>query len=136
MNARGIYTVKKWDEKAYDEMSQDARLSKASVEYQIKGEMEGKAIVEYLMFYSHFASDDQHNSAAIYTGLIRFDGSLKGRQGSFVLHDDGTFNAGTASSVLQVLPGSGTGDLQGITGTGNYRADKDGYLIELNYELP
>ena len=135
MKVHGSYTVKKWDENSYDQISPNTKLTKASVEYQITGEIEGKALVEYLMFYSHFDLNDQHNSSAVYTGFIRFDGRLNGKSGGFVLDDHGTFNTGTASSRLQIVTGSGTGALQGITGTGKYRADREGYFIELDYDL-
>jgi hypothetical protein len=136
MKAQGTYKVTKWEEKPYDAISANCKLTKASVEYQCSGEIEGKATVEYLMFYSHSDPIDQHNSSAEYVGLIRFQGKLKDKLGSFVLHDHGTFQGGTARSALQVAPGSGTGALQGITGTGKYRADREGYYLELEYDLP
>ncbi len=136
MKVQGSYKVTTWEENPYDYISANSKLSKASVEYQCTGEIEGKAIVEYLMFYSHFDPNDQHNSSAVYVGLIRFHGKIKDKSGSFVLHDRGTFNAGTASSVLEIAIGSGTGALQGITGTGKYRADREGYFLELDYSLP
>lgn len=136
MNAHGNYTVTKWEENSYDQISPNAKLSKASVEYQFTGEIEGKASVEYLMFYSHFDASDPHKSSAAYAGLIRFQGTLKDKSGSFVLHDQGTFNAGTASSDLRIAAGSGTGALQGISGTGKYRANREGYYFELEYDLP
>jgi hypothetical protein len=88
------------------------------------------------MYYSHFDPDDQHNSSAVYVGLIQFQGKIKDKAGSFVLHDNGTFLGGTASSVLKIVTGSGTGALQGITGTGLYRADKNGCYIEMDCILP
>jgi hypothetical protein len=72
----------------------------------------------------------------VYRGLIRFDGKLREKSGSFVLRDHGTFAAGTASSAVEILEGSGTGALQGITGAGNYHADRAGYFFELDYCLP
>jgi hypothetical protein len=136
MKAQGTYKVTKWEEKPYDSISANSKLTKASVEYQCSGEIEGKATVEYLMFYSHSDPIDQHNSSAEYVGLIRFQGKLKDKLGSFVLHDQGAFQGGAAKSALQIIPGSGTGTLQGITGTGKYRADQQGYFLELEYDLP
>ena len=136
MKVHGSYAVKKWDEKPYDEISPNSRLTKASVEYLFSGEIEGKALVEYLMFYKHFDPADQHKSSAEYLGLIRFDGKLDGKPGSFVFDDHGTFDSGTASSALRIVAGSGTGALQGITGTGKYHANREGYSFELDYNLP
>ncbi len=136
MNAHSSYMVKKWEENSYAQISPNSKLTKASVEYQVTGEIDGKALVEYLMFYRHFDPNDQHKSSASYIGLIRFDGKLKDKSGTFVLQDHGTFDAGGASSVLQIIAGSGTGALRGIIGTGKYLANKEGYFLDLDYDLP
>ena len=136
MKVQGNYTVAKWEENSYDQISANAKLTKASVEYRFTGEIEGKASVEYLMFYSHFDPSDPHKSGAVYVGLIRFQGKLKDKSGSFVLNDQGTFKAGTASSDLRIVETSGTGALQGITGTGKYRANEEGYYFQLDYDVP
>ena len=136
MKAKGIYTVKKWNETTYDQISPLMKMTRASVEYAFSGEIVGSASVEYLMFYSHFDEKDQHGSSASYAGLIRFSGTLAGRQGSFVMKDEGTFEGGLAASALQICEGSGTGSLAGIAGTGMYRADKTGFQCEIDYTLP
>ena len=136
MRAEGTYTVKRWEEKTYEQISPEMKMTKASVEYGFSGEIDGKASVEYLMFYSYFDPKDQHNSSASYVGLIRFDGKLAGRSGSFVMRDNGTFEGGAAHSTLQIAEGSGTGALRGINGTGMYRADRQGSRLELDYNLP
>ncbi|HUI31161.1 MAG TPA: DUF3224 domain-containing protein [Candidatus Acidoferrales bacterium] len=135
MKVKGTYTVKKWEESAYREMSPEKKMTKASVEYSFSGEIEGKGLVEYLMFYSHFDAKDQHNAAASYVGLIYFDGTLSGKSGSFVLEDNGAFEGGAAKSTLKIAKGSGTGLLDGIHGNGRYVADQGGYHIELEYNL-
>jgi len=136
MRAEGTYTVKKWEENMCEQISSEMKMTKASVEYGFSGAIDGKASVEYLMFYSHFDPKDQHNSSASYVGLIRFDGKLAGRSGSFVMKDNGAFEGGTANSTLQIAEGSGTGALRGITGTGMYRADRQGARLELDYDVP
>jgi hypothetical protein len=135
MKARGRYTVKKWNETTYDQISPGMKMTRASVEYAFSGEIAGNASVEYLMFYRHFDEKDQHASSASYAGLIRFMGTLEGRQGSFVMKDDGGFEGGTADSVLQICDGSGTGSLAGIRGSGMYRADKNGCQCEIDFTL-
>jgi hypothetical protein len=135
MKAQGTYTVKKWNETTYDQISPLMKMTRASVEYAFTGEIAGSGSVEYLMFYSHFDEKDQHGSSATYAGLIRFTGTLAGREGSFVMQDDGAFEGGTAASALRICKGSGTGSLAGITGTGMYRADKSGYTCEIDYTL-
>ncbi len=134
MKAKGTYTLTKWEESSYRQMAPDKKMTKASVEYSLTGEIEGKAIVEYLMFYSHSDPNDQHNASASIVGLIYFKGSLSGRSGSFVLEDNGTFEGGEAKAVLRIAKGSGTGQLEGIRGVGMYLANRDGYHFELEYD--
>ena len=135
MKVNGSYKVAKWQEAPFDEISPNSRLTRASVEYECSGGIEGKAAVEYLMFYSHFDAKDQHNSSATYVGLIRFEGKINGKRGGMVLRDNGAFQGGTASSELQIAAGSGSGELKGITGKGIYRADRNGCSIELSYDV-
>ncbi len=135
MKAKSTYSVKKWNESAYDEISPGMKMTKASVEYAFTGELEGSAAVEYLMFYSHVDEKDQHGSSAMYTGLIRFIGTVAGKSGSFVMSDNGKFEGGTALSMIRIADGSGTDALRGISGNGSYRADKDGCHVELDYRL-
>ena len=101
----------------------------------MKGEINGLSTVEYLMYYKYYDVNDQHKSSAVYIGLLKFAGSIQGKEGSFVIEDHGTFEKGGASSTLQIITGSGMGELKNIHGTGRYSADKDGALIELDYTL-
>lgn len=135
MKAAATFSVKKWEENTYAQISPTVKMTKASVEYELKGDLDGKAVEECLMFYSHFDEKDQHNSAAEYIGLMRFEGKLNGRTGSFVMKDDGKFEGGSADSTLTILKGSGTGDLKSITGTGMYRASKEGVRFEVEYDV-
>ncbi len=135
MKAKGTYAVKKWEENLYEQISSEMKMTKATVEYEISGQINGKAFVEYLMFYKYFDANDQHKSSAIYIGLIRFIGNVQGKEGSFVIEDHGTFENGAASSTLQIIAGSGMGELEGIKGTGRYSATQDGAQIELDYNL-
>jgi hypothetical protein len=51
------------------------------------------------------------------------------------MSDNGMFEGGTASSVLKIQEGSGTDALARIKGTGAYEANKDGFRIELEYDV-
>src|SRR4029453_9503121 len=114
MKASATYTVKKWEEKPYDDISSEMKMTRASVEYALDGEIKGKAAVQYLMFYSHSDAPDQPKPAAGYVGLVRLDGAVGGKSGSSVMQDPGSFEQGTASSALQIVEHSATGELKGI----------------------
>ena len=135
MKAKSKYTVQKWEERTAQQVSAETKTTKASVEYAFTGDLEGNGIVEYLMFYKKFDEKDPHKATADYVGLIVFQGRVGGKTGSFVLEDVGVFENGTASSRLRILSGSGTGELKQIQGTGNYRANQDGFFLELEYQL-
>ena len=50
--------------------------------------------------------------------LMHVTGILGGRAGTFVLQGQGTYDGTTARGESFVVPGSGTGELTGITGSG------------------
>lgn len=135
MKARATYTVKAWEESTYKEISPEMKMTRASVEYGFNRDLQGTATAEYLMHYTHVDLSDQHNSTASYIGLIRFEGTLGGKAGSVVMKDDGTFAGGSADSRLEIMKGSGSDSLEGIAGTGSYRANRDGLVFELEYEV-
>lgn len=135
MNAKGTCTVAKWDEKDFSELPHEMKITKADIEFTVTGDVEGKAVVQYVMFYSKHNKSDPHNSSAKYVGLMEFSGKISGRTGTFVLEDNGIFKSGNADSELKIIADSGTADLQNIKGHGKYSANKDGFHIELDYTL-
>ncbi len=135
MKASATYTPTKWDEKPYEQSSPPMRMTKASVEFTFKGQFEGLGKTEYVMFYKAYDEKDPHKSSAVYIGLTRLKGTLNGKSGSFVMEDRGIFEGGRASSVLTIVPNSGTEQLKGIAGSGKGSATQKGTQLELNYEL-
>ena len=137
MKATGSFTPTKWDEKTLDQISATKKITKASVvlSFGEEGEIAGNAAVEWLMFYKYADEKDQHNSSATFVGLIRFDGKLNGKSGSFVMEDRGTFDSGALNADLAILGGSGTGELDGITGKAKYNTSSTGITFEIEYEL-
>lgn len=135
MRLYGTYSPTKWDEVTIEVIDDRMKLTKATVEFDFHGDIEGVAKVEYLMFYSSFDDEDMHKSQAQYVGQIRVVGTLKGKLGSFVLNDAGTFVGGVANSELSIIAGSGTGELTGISGVGEYAADQKSCTWEMEVSL-
>jgi len=75
------------------------------------GDIDAEGHVEYLMMY-------RADGSARFVGLERITGSIAGRKGSFVLQRTGVFEGGLAKESYSVIPGSGTGELQGLQGDG------------------
>lgn len=135
MKITGTYTPTKWDEVDDQVIGDGMKRTKASVEFQFAGDVEGLATVEYLMFYTAFNPDDLHKSEAIYVGQINIVGTLQGKVGSFALNDSGTFTGGVAHSRIEIIQGSGTGELASISGDGSYSADQNGCVWDLDVNL-
>jgi hypothetical protein len=109
--ATGSFTVQSWDESTYRELDDGAKLTKASVAFALEGDLAAEATWDAVMCY-------RSDGTAAYTGMQRVVGNLAGATGSFVVQSEGEFAAGEARSRWQVIDGSGTGDLAGLTGTG------------------
>ena len=109
--AKGTFTAAAWDEQTHRELDGDSKLNKASVTQEFTGDFEGSGAWDAVLFC------DQDGRSS-YTGLQHFTGTLGGRSGSFVARADGAFDGTEARSEWTVLPGSGTGDLEGLRGTG------------------
>jgi Protein of unknown function (DUF3224). len=126
-NAR--FAIKTWDEKPYGEGPDLPKLTRASVAKSFTGDLEGEGHVEYLMSY-------RADGSATFVGLERVVGRLGGKTGSFVLQRTGVFEDGTAKETYSVVPGSATGELQGLRGEGRSAV---GHGLEhpftLSYEL-
>src|SRR5712664_1008748 len=111
--AKATFGIKSWDEKTYIEMEGAPKLTRVSATKSYQGDIEGEGKLEYLMMY-------RTASSASFMGLERVTGSIGGRSGSFVLQHSGTFERGVAKVTLSVVPGSGTGDLRGLLGNGEF----------------
>ena len=110
-HAAGTFTVASWDESTYRELDGDAKLTKASVTFAMEGDITGQAAWDAVMCY-------QPDGTAVYTGIQYVEGQVGGVEGSFALRADGEFADGKASSQWQVIEGSGTGGLAGLSGSG------------------
>ena len=108
-NAR--FAIKSWDEKPYSE-ADGLKLTRAAVTKSYTGDIEGDAHLEYLMMY-------RSDKSASFVGIERVVGTLAGKRGSFVLQRTGVFEDGLAKEDYSVVAGSGTGELQGLTGNGH-----------------
>jgi hypothetical protein len=75
--------------------------------------------------------------SAGYVAIERVTGTLQGRTGSFVLQHSATMNRGTPHLLITVVPDSGTGQLEGITGKMTINIAADGkHSYDFEYTLP
>jgi hypothetical protein len=81
------------------------------------------------------SAGDPTRGSAGYVALELVDGSLHGHAGSFAFQQLGVMHAGDQVLDYRVVPGSGTGELAGITGTLTLTIDERGHTYELRYAL-
>ena len=127
LHATGSFEVKNWDEKPYSEIAGQPKLTRADVVYGYHGDFEGEGTIAYLMCYSS-------NNIAYFIGYEQVTGRLGDRSGSFVFQHNGTFEAGAVKDALTIVPGSATGDLSGLRGSGNSGGDGEA-VFTLDYEI-
>jgi hypothetical protein len=114
-HAQAHFTIAAWDEQTWDgRPARDvtgAKLTRAQVRYTYQGVIAGEGTVQYLMAY-------RDDGSANFVGLEQVVGSIAGHAGSFVLQHTGSYDKHTVTENVVVLPGSGTGELQGLRGAG------------------
>jgi hypothetical protein len=128
MHAAGTFDVKLTPQ-AVEEG--DAGLGRMSIDKQFHGDLEGTS--KGFMLAS---AGTVVKGSGGYVAMEKVTGTLKGRTGSFVLQHSGTMTRGTPQLSVTVVPDSGTGELEGITGTLTIKIDQGKHSYELDYTLP
>ncbi|MEU7584038.1 DUF3224 domain-containing protein [Streptomyces sp. NPDC041068] len=113
----GTFTFAHWDEKPVAGADGGARIAHAAVANDYAGAIEAAGTsCEYSIAYTS-------ETVGAFVGHEFIDGTLDGRKGSFVIEQRGSFGAdGVIECSFAVLPGSATGELAGLTGTGSFTA--------------
>jgi hypothetical protein len=114
-HAAGTFQLTSWDENAYEELEGKTKLTRARITQDFTGDLEAKGSWEALMYY-------RADGTATFVGLARLAGRIGTRSGSFVVQTIGDFDGEVARSTWSVVPGSGTGDLEGLRGEGTSAA--------------
>jgi hypothetical protein len=93
------------------------------------GDITGTSTVEMLSV--------QAEGGAGYVALEHFEVQIDGRAGTFALLHCATMEGDRPWATWPIVPGSGTGELAGITGEGQIIIAADGgHTLVLRYELP
>jgi hypothetical protein len=122
--AKGTILHNNWDEKPYHEAA-PLKSTEAKIDIVMHGAIEATGPARYLMQYP--TADTCH-----YSGYLVLEGTLDGKQGHFIIYEIGAWTNGVASSRWEIVQGSGTGELKGLTGKGTYAAEHD---KTVHYEL-
>ena len=75
--------------------------------------------------------------SAGYVAIEKVDGTLHGRHGTFILQHSGTMTRGAPGLTIRVVPDSGTGELEGISGTMSIVIGAGGaHSYDFDYAIP
>ena len=128
MNATAAFTNDRYDEEPYGE-GDEVERSRVHITRTFTGDLEGTATAEILIAKSERGGG--------YTGQDLITGTLDGKFGSFVIQHSGIMGPEGISNSGTIVPGTGSGELAGITGEGTLLADEDGnHTLTLEYALP
>ncbi|HYW13335.1 MAG TPA: DUF3224 domain-containing protein [Longimicrobium sp.] len=105
-------------------------LGRMSLDKVYHGDLEATAAGEML------AAMTPTEGSAGYVAIERVTGTLAGRTGTFMLQHNGLMNRGAPSLVINVVPDSGTGGLEGLAGTMNIVITDGRHTYEFDYTLP
>jgi hypothetical protein len=104
-------------------------LSRLSINKKLSGGLEGSTQGEM------FSGGDPKRGVAGYVAIEVFTGTLAGKHGSFALQHMATMDHGGRKMTVIVVPGSGTGELTGITGTFIIDIENGQHSYDLVYTL-
>ncbi len=110
MHAHGPFDVKINPLDPYNK-DDSAALSRMSIDKQFHGELDATSKGEML------ATMDTATQSGGYVAIERVTGTLAGKKGSFVFQHSSTMTRGQPTQSILVAPGSGTGELTGLSGS-------------------
>ena len=127
MTARGTFEVKITQQPQDD--SAGGPFSRLFLDKQFQGDLKATSKGQMM------AAGTAVEGSGAYVALELVNGSLNGKQGSFILQHKGTMRQGEYSLSVTVVPDSGTGELTGITGDMKIIIEGGKHSYEFEYSL-
>jgi hypothetical protein len=127
IHATGKINVTTYEPITYEQPADGPALVRVHVVEGFSGDIEGEGVAQFLQ-------TTRGVDEASFVGVERVTGKIGGMSGTFVLQDQGTLKGTTVSGTWFVVPGSATGELQGLRGEGGFKAELgQGADITLDY---
>lgn len=129
MQFRSSFKITGW-EPADDETDEIADIARARIRKAFTGDLEGTSVANAILYQTPVKSGG-------YAALERITGKIGEREGTFVVQHSGIRDvAGTGPAYGDVVPGSGTGGFEGVTGTMKIEESDGGesFLFDLSFE--
>jgi hypothetical protein len=107
------YESLSWEEHNFVEIDGGVKIAHATVTYRYTGQLEGESQAQGLLTY-------RPDGTGTFVSTEFFTGTVDGKKGTVVLQHAGDFDAEHIVSRFTVAPGTGGGDLVGLTGSGEF----------------
>ena len=128
-HASGTFEVK-LNPQSSDEDADGTGLGRLTLDKQFHGDLSATSSGEML------SAGTSVKGSAGYVAIERVRGTLDGHSGTFILQHSGTMTRGTPQLTITVVPDSGTGGLEGISGTMTINIVNGKHFYEFEYALP
>ena len=129
MRAKGTFEVLLGPLETYNQAA-GAKIGRLSIDKTFAGDIAGTSQGEML------TGGSPAEGSAGYVAIERVTGTLHGRSGSFLLQHSGTMTPSSQQTTITVVPGSGTGGLEGIAGTLAIEIEDGEHFYDFEYTLP
>jgi hypothetical protein len=127
-HARASFTNDVYEETGYGS-ADGTELVRIHIERTYTGDLEASSTAELL-------TATTPSGSAGYVAHDAITGRLAGREGTFVFQHGGTISNEGSHVAGLIVPGSGSGELEGLHGRGDISVDEDGtHHLALDYEL-
>lgn len=127
--ARGTFTVR-MKPLPSDEIADAALIGRMSIDKDFHGDIEGSSKGQML------ATGTPAEGSAGYVALERVTGTLAGKHGAFSLQHSAWMAGGKQGMTITVVPGSGTEELVGLSGSLLIIIADGQHSYEFSYTLP
>lgn len=129
IHTKSDFKIISWDQRPYDEPKEGSKLLQTDVKRSFQGDIDAESTAVLLMCQA----DD---GSAGYVATERVVGRIESRSGSFVMQHGGAVAGGKVTdSFGYVVPGSGTGELQGLRGHCVWHHDEHEATFALDYDI-
>lgn len=112
-----------------DDKSEDKTMGRMTIEKTWHGDLEGASKGQML------TGGDPTKGSAGYVAMEKVTGTLKGKKGSFIFQHSGTMDRGENELKITVVPDSGTGELEGLTGTMTIKIENGKHFYDFEYRI-
>ncbi|BCL73389.1 hypothetical protein VINI7043_08190 [Vibrio nigripulchritudo ATCC 27043] len=129
MKISGEFEVKLEPMETFAQGVDGVNLGRMSIDKEFKGELSAHSKGEMLSAVTAV------KGSAGYVAIEQVVGTLGGKKGSFVLQHYGIMANGSDSLILEVVPNSGSDELQGLAGKMNIRIEEGQHYYDFEYDF-